>query len=145
MTAADSGSHLTISEWEDQESTTALFLPLMDLLERFAQHCFRRDVAFAVDSGTLLGVVRHRAVIPWDYDVDLGILRAEFVRLCNGFGDQTELRLDFDAYGEPDAAICVVPPGPSADDAPFLDLVIYEPDGRSTMTETLQRRSDRMP
>lgn len=35
-----------LKEWEDSQATTAAFLPLMDLLERFAGYCFQRNLTF---------------------------------------------------------------------------------------------------
>ena len=140
MSSADPADYAGLADWEDHAASTRSFLPLMQLLERFAQYCFRRDLSFFVDSGTLLGVVRHRAIVPWDYDVDLGMGRSEYQRLVNEFDDPPGLRLDHSAYDQPDATLCVVPPPPLGPDDPYLDIVRYEPDGRSTMSEPLQRR-----
>jgi LicD family len=47
-----------------------LFLDLLDLLNR-------HDFPYWAESGTLLGAIRHRGMIPWDKDCDLGILRRD--------------------------------------------------------------------
>ena len=112
----------------------------MDLLERFSSYCFRRRLRFFVDSGTLLGIVRHRAIIHWDYDVDLGMHTADYQRLVQEFDNPPGLRLALDWYEEPDACLCVVPEGSLAEGHPFLDVCAYAPDGRALMSDALQRK-----
>src|SRR3989344_8904592 len=43
----------------------------------------RNNVTFWLDWGTLLGAVREHKLIPWDWDIDLGILNGEYDKIIS--------------------------------------------------------------
>jgi phosphorylcholine metabolism protein LicD len=51
---------------------------LMDRFVRFAQ---QHNLKYFAVAGTLLGAIRHRAMIPWDNDIDIGMLPEDYQRL----------------------------------------------------------------
>ena len=56
-------------------------LRLLDLLSEFARLCEENGITWWIDSGTLIGAVRHGGFIPWDDDLDVCVLRKDLPRI----------------------------------------------------------------
>lgn len=50
-------------------------------LAKFTQLCAQLELPYLLLGGSLLGAIRHQGFIPWDDDVDVGLLRADYDRL----------------------------------------------------------------
>lgn len=53
------------------------------LLQLFARRCQEHGLRYWLDFGTLLGAVRHKGFVPWDDDLDVSMLRADYEQLLN--------------------------------------------------------------
>lgn len=53
----------------------------MDLLAELDQICKKWEIPYFLTAGTLIGAVRHSGFIPWDDDLDVGLLRKYCDRL----------------------------------------------------------------
>lgn len=64
-----------------------------ELLRAFDAICTEHAIPYWIAYGTLLGAVRHQGFVPWDDDVDLGILRKDLVVLQEALENDTRFRI----------------------------------------------------
>ncbi|SNU06910.1 lipopolysaccharide cholinephosphotransferase [Lachnospiraceae bacterium] len=63
----------TFRQYEDDE-LNKLHHDMLFVLNKLDELCKKHDISYFAVAGTLLGAVRHKGYIPWDDDLDLGML-----------------------------------------------------------------------
>lgn len=94
----------------------------LDILKYVASFCDKNGIKYWLTCGTLLGAVRHSGYIPWDDDIDIGMLRDDYNRFLSLFNDNAPTKyklLDHTIQND-----YFLPFGKVAD----LTTVLYEPD-----------------
>lgn len=66
----------------NEEDVKRIQIEILDVVSEF---CDTNKIHYWLDSGTLLGAVRHKGYIPWDDDIDLGMLRPDYDRFVAEF------------------------------------------------------------
>ncbi len=56
----------------------------IEMLQKLVEICDINKITYYLGDGSLLGAVRHRGFIPWDDDMDIGMLRSDYKKFIEG-------------------------------------------------------------
>ncbi len=68
---------MKLKEYDDETLKHIHDVELM-ILKDFIKFCDENNIDYFMYAGSLLGTIRHNGFIPWDDDLDVGMLRGEF-------------------------------------------------------------------
>lgn len=66
---------------------------LYELMNEFHRICEENNLYYSIFGGTLLGAIRHQAIIPWDDDIDVCMPRKDYEKFCELVNDKYSYRL----------------------------------------------------
>ena len=64
----------------DNETLRKVQLAQLEIGKEIKRVCDENGIKYFLDSGTLLGAIRHKGFIPWDDAMDMGMLREDYER-----------------------------------------------------------------
>ena len=71
---------LNMSDVEYQKLKTSQNI-IIDMLKEFDRICNKYNIKYWAICGTLIGAIRHKGFVPWDNDVDVGLIDTDFKKL----------------------------------------------------------------
>ncbi|MBR3145559.1 MAG: LicD family protein [Clostridia bacterium] len=80
----------------DIKSLRQIQLGILDAVDTF---CKENGIKYWLEKGTLLGAIRHKGYIPWDDDIDIGMLREDYELFRKSF--KTDRYKLITVYNEP--------------------------------------------
>ncbi len=72
------GKVSSVSEYKVSDKMRRVWQVELDLLDQVDIICKKYHIQYFLMHGTLLGAVRHKGFIPWDDDLDIGMLRKDY-------------------------------------------------------------------
>lgn len=82
----------------DKETLDKLHKVEIEILDEFVRICKKNNLSYTLFAGTLLGAVRHKGFIPWDDDVDVGMLRDDYEKFLKIAHEELDSKYYLDCF-----------------------------------------------
>ncbi len=66
----------------EKELLRRVQLTQLEIAKEIRRVCEENDIRYFLACGTFLGAVRHQGFIPWDDDMDIGMVRSDYEKFC---------------------------------------------------------------
>ncbi len=83
----------------DKETLRKVQLIQLEMAEEVKRICETNCIPYFLTAGSCLGAIRHQGFIPWDDDLDIGMLREDYERFCEIVLDQLSGKYNFQFWG----------------------------------------------
>lgn len=70
----------------------------LELMDEIHRMCCENDIMYYLIGGSCLGAVRHNGFIPWDLDIDIGMMRKDYEKFCRLCAEGLDERYDYRDY-----------------------------------------------
>lgn len=72
----------------------------MDIIKEIDKICKANDIKYFLVGGSLLGAVRHKGFIPWDDDIDIGMLRKDYNKFRKVCPKELSDKMRYQSYSQ---------------------------------------------
>lgn len=94
----------SVALYEEEIYLSKAHAMLMKLMKELDRVCTKYGLKYYVISGSLIGIVRHKGLIPWDDDIDVAMFREDYEKLkkivAREWGNCEFVLADYDEIGE---------------------------------------------
>lgn len=67
----------------DKQTLNKLHQVELEIMDEFIRICDKHNLEYFLTGGTMLGAIRHKGFIPWDDDIDVGMMRKDYDSFIN--------------------------------------------------------------